>query len=137
MSYYEEEFEKLQEEFHEVIEHFPLFSEMIDEIYDKKIPVINEWLEKNDEYYLKKAISELKSLISYVKDMSTKISKEYDLFDEMAKTWEKTKLSNVSDDELKKINQDIDKANRLIVEHNLDSIMEANKIMRELLKKVK
>ena len=52
MNYYEKEFDKLQDEFHETIEHFPLFEEMIDNIYDKDIKEIEDLLLKDDEYYL-------------------------------------------------------------------------------------
>ena len=134
MDYYYKELEKLQEEFHEVIHNYPLFSEDIDEIEKKDIKEINELLDKNDEYYLKSAISKLKDLINYIKTTSESIKKEYDKFDKLAGTWEKVILSNIDDKELSKINNEVRKANELIRSHNLKDISEANKILERLIK---
>ena len=134
MDYYYKELEKLQEEFHEVMHNYPLFSEDIDEIEKKDIKEINELLDKNDEYYLKSAISKLKDLINYIKTTSESIKKEYDKFDKLAGTWEKVILSNIDDKELSKINNEVRKANELIRSHNLKDISEANKILERLIK---
>ena len=134
MDYYYKELEKLHEEFHEVMHNYPLFSEDIDEIEKKDIKEINELLDKNDEYYLKSAISKLKDLINYIKTTSESIKKEYDKFDKLAGTWEKVILSNISDKELSKINNEVRKANELIRSHNLKDISEANKILERLIK---
>ena len=136
MDYYYKEFEKLQDEFHEVIHHFPLFQEMIDDIFDKDIKEINELLEKNDEFYLKKAISKLEDLIKYIKDTSTSIDSEYQKFDKLAKIWE-SKTINVSNDVLDKLNDKIKRSNSLIQSHNLKDLREANKLLEEVLKYVK
>ena len=137
MDYYIKEFNDLQEEFHETLHKYPLFAETIDEIYEKDIKELNELLDKNDEYYLKKAISKLKDLINYVKDTSTSIKKEYSKFNKLANTWEKVRIVNVSEKELSAINHQIDKANELIGSHDLKDIIEANKIMESLLKDTK
>ena len=134
MDYYYKELEKLQEKFHEVMHNYPLFSEDIDEIEKKDIKEINELLDKNDEYYLKSAISKLKDLINYIKTTSESIKKEYDKFDKLAGTWEKVILSNIDDKELSKINNEVRKANELIRSHNLKDISEANKILERLIK---
>jgi len=133
MDYYYKEFLKLQDEFHEVMHHFPLFQEMIDKIYDNDIKEINDWLEKNDEFYLKKAISKLKDVISFVKDTSKEIDFEYEKFDTLASNWEKREFVNMSEDELDKINSQVNKANLLIKSHDIKDIKEANKIMEKLL----
>ena len=73
MDYYYHEFLELQKDFEKCLKDFPLFHEMIDEIYDNEIKEINELLEKNDEYYLKKAISKLQDVIDYIKKTSTNI----------------------------------------------------------------
>ena len=137
MDYYIEQFQKKQDEFHEVIEKYPLFSEMIDEIYDKQIKEINDLIEKNDEYYLKKAIRKLEDVIIYIKDTSTKINEAYEKFDLMAKEWEHLDLSNVGEKELELFNEQIKKANCLIMEHDIKSILEANRILNGILKKVR
>ena len=134
MDYYYKELEKLQEEFHEVMHDYPLFTETINHIEEYDIKEINELLEKNDEYYLKKAIDKLKSLISFIKNTSKKISNEYDKFDKLAGTWETIRLVNVDDKELSRINREIERANKLIKSHNLKDIEEANKILERLIK---
>ena len=134
MDYYYKEFEKLQEEFHEVTHHYLIFSEMIDEIEKKDIKEINELLSKNDEYYLKKAIDKLKRLISYIKSTSESIKGEYSKFDKLASTWENIKLINVDEKELSRINSEVRKANDLIKSHSLKDIEEANKILERLIK---
>ena len=133
MDYYYKEWEKLQEEFHEVMHEYPLFSEMIQDIEDKDIKELNELLEKNDEYYLKKAISKLKDLISYIKDTSLTIKSEFTKFDELALAWEKIQITNVSIEELNEINRLVRKANELIKRHSIKDIKEANKIMTTLI----
>ncbi len=134
MDYYIKEFNDLQKEFIETIKNYPLFHEMIDEIYDKDLKEINELLEKNDEYYLKDAINKLKKLIYYIKDTSEKITKEYEVFDKYSCEWEKIKFTNVDDKFLERINKKIQEANKYINHHNLADIKYANKIMYELLK---
>ena len=136
MNYYHEEYLKLQEEFHDVMHHYPLFKEMIDELYDKDIKEINELLDKNDEYYLKEAIKKLKDVINYIKTTNESINSEYQNFDKLAKTWEKMHI--VTDDEkyLDDINNKINKANILIKSHDIKEIHEANNIMEELIKEV-
>ncbi len=132
MDYYIHEFEKLQEDFHEVMHDYPLFKEDIDHIYDVDIKEINELLDKNDEYYLKEACNKLEDLISYVKDTSIAIKKEYDTFDKLANIWEKKEITNTDERHLNYLNSQVKKANELIKKHDLDSIREANKIMRRL-----
>lgn len=137
MDYYYNEFDKLQEEFHEVMHDYPLFQEMIDKIYDKDIKEINELLDKNDEFYLKKAISKLKDIIDYVKKTSKEIDKEYDKFDKLARTWDKIKFVNVEQSFLDNLNSKINKANELIKSHDLKDIIEANNIMEKIIKEVR
>ena len=134
MNYYEKEFEKLQEEFHEVMHNYPLFKEIIDEIEEKNIKEINELLEKNDEYYLKKAIDKLKDLIKFIKNTSTCIKNEYEKYNKLALIWEKIKIHDTSDIELAMINDRVNKANQLINSHEVKDLIEANKIMEVLIK---
>ena len=137
MDYYYNEFDKLQDEFHEVMHDYPLFQEMIDKIFDKDIKEINELLDKNDEFYLKKAISKLKDIIDYVKKTSKEIDNEYDKFDKLARTWEKIKFVNVEQSFLDNLNSKINKANELIKSHDLKDIIEANNIMEKIIKEVR
>ncbi len=137
MDYYYNEIDKLQDEFHEVMHDYPLFQEMIDKIFDKDIKEINELLDKNDEFYLKKAISKLKDIIDYVKKTSKEIDKEYDKFDKLARTWEKIKFVNVEQSFLDNLNSKINKANELIKSHDLKDIIEANNIMEKIIKEVR
>ena len=137
MNYYYKEFEKLQEELHEVMHEYPLFKEDIDEIENKRIKEINELLDKNDEFYFKKAIDKLKDLINFIKNTSTSINNEYKKFDKLASIWEKIELFDISENELAIINDKVNKANELINSHNLSDLSYANKIMEELINKYK
>ncbi len=134
MDYYYNELSKLQDEFHEVIHDYPLFSETLNDIENHQLVEINELLEKNDEFYLKKAIEKLKDLISYIKNTSDTIKKQYDIFDKLAKEWEKVELNCVDDSELNQINDEINKANELIKSHDIKDLEMANQIMEKLLK---
>lgn len=134
---YYRDFEKLQEEFHENMHDYPLFQEMIDEIYDKDIEEINSLLEKNDEYYLKKAIKKLENVNDYIKNTSREIDKLYSEYDQYAKYWNEIGLLNVSDSILNDMNSRLKKANELINCHNIGDIKEANRIMSSLIKEAK
>lgn len=134
MDYYYKELSKLQEEFHDVMHNYPLFSEDIDLIEERDIKEINELLDKNDEFYLKKAISKLKDLIKYIKETSESIKNEYNKFDKLAGVWEKTELVDYDNKKLEVINNNVTKANKLIKSHNIKDLVEANKIMEELIK---
>ena len=134
MDYYYKELSKLQEEFHDVMQNYPLFSEDIDLIEERDIKEINELLDKNDEFYLKKAISKLKDLIKYIKETSESIKNEYNKFDKLAGVWEKTELVDYDNKKLEVINNNVTKANKLIKSHNIKDLVEANKIMEELIK---
>lgn len=137
MDYYYQEFENLQKDFHDALHDFPLFKETLDDIYEKDIKEINEYLDKNDEFYLKKAIDKLKDLIKYIKDTSTNIDKEYEKFDKLARIWEKSEIKTTDEKIIYKINDKIKKANELIKSHDLKDIKYANKIMEEILKDIK
>ena len=137
MDYYYNEFSKLQEEFHDVMHDYPLFSETIKDIEEKDIKEINELLDKNDEFYLKKAISKLKDLIKYIKDTSDSIRLEYDKFDKLARTWEKIEFTNIEEKDLDNINNQVKKANELIKSHDLKDLIEANRILNNLIKQSK
>ncbi len=133
MYYYNKEWEKLQNEFHEVMHEYPLFTETINDIEEKNIKEINELLDKNDEFYLKKAISKLEDLIKFVKEISTGIKEEYDKFDKLASIWKKITIVNTDEKELEIINNNVKKANELIKSHELKDLKEANKIMEKLI----
>lgn len=134
MDYYYKEFEKLQEEFHETMHHYPIFFEMIQKIQERDIKEINELLDKNDEFYLKQANSKLKSLIEYIKKTNESITREYNKFDKLASEWEKITIVNASERELDRINNQVRKSNELIKSHHLKDIEEANKILETLIK---
>ncbi len=134
MDYYYKEFDKLKEEFHEVMHDYPLFSETIRDIEEKDIKEINELINKNDEYYLKQANRKLSDLIDFINNTSTSIKEEYQKFDKLASIWEKVKITNVDDNELDAINSKVNEANRLINSHELKDLKEANNILERLIK---
>ena len=43
--------EELQDKLHENLHDYPLFQEILDDIYDKRIPEIEKLLYKNEEFY--------------------------------------------------------------------------------------
>ena len=133
MDYYEKEFLKLEEEFHEVMHDYSLFQEDIDTC-EKEIQEINDLLEKNDEFYLKKAIDKLKDLIKFVKNTSTSIQNEYERFDKLASIWDEIRIIDGDEKKVQDINNQVMKANKLIRSHSIIDLKEANKIMEELIK---
>lgn len=134
---YHKDFEKLQERFHEYMHKYPLFEEMVDEIYEKDIKEIHEFLDKNDEYYLKKAIKKLENVNDYIKNTSLEIEKLYNEYDKYARIWNELSPLNVSNDILDVMNEKIKKANELIKKTNIKDIKEANKIIASLIKEAK
>lgn len=134
MDYYYNEFSKLKNDFYDVIRDYPLFLEMVRDIEDKDIKEINELLDKNDEYYLKKAIDKLERLIDYVKDTSKTIQKEYEKFDKLAREWEKIEIVDATEKDLKTINDKVKKTNTLINKHTINDLKQANEIMHNLIK---
>lgn len=134
---YYKDFEKLQERFQEYMHKYPLFQEMIDKIYDEDIEEIHELLEKNDEYYLKKAITKLDDLNDYIKETSEEISRQYKKYDCYAKEWNEFGPLNIDEDSLLDLNQRLKKANNLINSHNLKDLKDANSIMNNLIKEAR
>ncbi len=137
MDYYYHELEDIKKDFYDTLHDYPLFQEDVDEIFEHDIKEVNDLLDKNDEFYLKKAIRKLKDLIDYIKETNKEIKKEYALFDKYAKEWENSYIDSISQEELTKINSEISKANELIKSHSLKDICEANKKMENVLKRIK
>ncbi len=131
MDYYIKEFEELKKDFEEYLKKYPLFSEMINDIFDKDIKEINELLEKNDLFYLKKAISKMKDLNKFIKDTSLDIDKQYEIFNDLCTKLDKI---NIKNQDIDKVNQMINKANTLIKSHDIKNLHEANKILEKIIK---
>ena len=132
MDYYYKEFEELIKDFKEYLKKYPLFSEMIDDIFEIDIKEINELLEKNDLFYLKKAISKMKDLNKYIKDTSEDIDKQYEKYNDLCNKLNKIKINHNQD--LDKINNNITKANNLIKRNKIEELYEANKILEKIMK---
>lgn len=131
MDYYIKEFEELKKDFREYLKKYPLFQEMIDDIFDIDIKEINELLEKNDLFYLKKAINKMKDLNNYIKDTSLDIDKQYNKFNELCNILDKI---NITNQDIDKVNNNINKANNLIKSHNIKDLHEANQILEKIIK---
>ncbi len=131
MDYYIKEFEELKKDFHEYLKKYPLFQEIIDDIFDIDIKEINELLEKNDLFYLKKAIGKMKDLIKYIKDTSLDIDKQYNKFNDLCNILDKI---NITNQDIDKVNNNINKANILIKSHNVKDLHEANQILEKIIK---
>lgn len=132
-----DDFNKKQEELHEVMENYPLFQEDIDHIYDVDIKEINDLLDKNDEYYLKKAIDKIDYLIAYIKDKSIEIEKLYQEFDKYAKEWENISFVNIPKKELNDYNSRIEKVNKYIKSHKIKDIKYAVSEIEKIIKEAK
>lgn len=118
-----EDFTKLQEEFHETIENYPLFEEDITRIFDKDIKDIEDLLDKNDEYYIKKAYSKLEDVIKYIKDTSTDIKTLYRKYDTLVEKWEHINLTkDCPKEKIEYANKLMMESNKLIKEKNINSI---------------
>ena len=132
------EFEKKQEEFHEVIEKHPLLIDDLNKIFDEDIEEIGKLLDKDDEYYLKKAIKNLTYLIEDVKEISTKTKKAFKRYEELTKIWGSIEINDkITEKTLNKLNDNVAMANELITGTNLKSAEEAVIIFEKTIKELK
>ena len=129
--------EELQDKLHDNLHEYPLFQEILDDIYDKKIPEIEKLLYKNEEFYYKEAINKLIKLNDYIVDTSKDIEKQYKLYDKQAIEWNKYNYINADQSIVDLMNEKSRKANKLINSHKVTDLHEANKIMHELIEKAK
>ena len=135
--YYINKFRKQEENFHETLEKFPIFIEDILKIEENDLKEINDLLEKNNDFYLKKAISKMDDLINYIKNRNIRINKEYQEFDKLTNIWNKLEIKSKDDKYINNLNYRIQEANMLIKSHDLNDLISANKIMQDVLKEVK
>lgn len=132
------DFEKLQEEFHETVEDYPMLEEDINRIFEKDIVEINELLDKNDEYYLKKAIRKLEDLIEYIEKTSDEIKDLYKEYETLTDIWNKLEINQeISEKVLDKINKQVTEANELIVAKNYQDVKKAIKLFQNAVKELK
>ena len=129
--------EELQDMIHENLHEYPLFQEMLDEIYDKKFPEIEKLLIKNEDFYIREAIKKLDKLNDYIVNTSKEIDKQYQIFDKQAEEWNKYTYINADQDIVNQMNERSRKANKLINSHKLEDLREANSIMKDLVYKAK
>ena len=135
--YYINKFRKQEENFHETLEKYPIFMEDILKIEENDLKEINDLLEKNNDFYLKKAISKMDDLINYIKNRNIRINKEYQEFDKLTNIWNKLEIKSRDDKYIDNLNYRIQEANMLIKSHDLNDLISANKIMQDVLKEVK
>ena len=129
--------EELKKMIHENLHEYPLFQEDLDEIYNKKFPEIEKLLIKNEEFYIREAITKLDKLNDYIVSTSKEVDKQYDTFDKLARDWNKYTYIDADEEIVARMNELSAKANRLISSHKLDDLREANRIMRDLISKAK
>jgi len=138
MDSFVDEFNKLQEEFHETIENYPILEDDFSEIYDNDIKEIEELIDRNDEYYLKKAISKLEDLIKKIKEMSKDIEKLFDKYDLLTKTWNDLEIKReINQTLLDKINNQVKKSHELIIKKNFKDVNEAYKLLSRAIEELK
>ena len=132
------EFNQLQEEFHETIENYPILEDDFNNIFDRDIKEIEELIDKNDEYYLKKANSKLEDLIVYVKEMSEDIKDIFNKYDSLTKIWNNLEVKKeISQSILDNINKQVKLSNELIIRKNYSDIKEAYKLLNKSVKELK
>ena len=132
------DFNELQEEFHETIENYPILEDDFNDIFNYDIKEIEELLDKNDEYYLKKAISKLEDLIKYIKEMSEDIQDIFNKYDSLTKIWNELEIKKeISSNTLDKINKQVKLSNELINRKNYKDIKEAYKLLNKAVKELK
>ena len=129
--------EELEKKLHENLHEYSLFQEILDDIYDKRIPEIDKLLCKNEEFYIKEAINKLVKLNDYIKETSKDIDKQYKLYDKQAIEWNKYTYINAEKIIVDSMNEKSKKANKLINSHRVSDLHEANKIMHDLINKAK
>lgn len=129
--------EELEKKLHENLHDYPLFQEILDDIYDKRIPEIDKLLCKNEEFYIREAINKLVKLNDYIKETSKDIDKQYKLYDKQAIEWNKYTYINADKYIVDDLNEQSRKANKLINSHRVSDLHEANKIMHDLINKAK
>lgn len=133
-----DEFNKLQEDFHETIEEYPILEEDFDKIFDDDIKEIEELVDKNDEYYLKKACSKLLDIIKKIKEMSQDIKDIFDKYDSLTKKWNEIEIdASIDPMLLDKVNKQVKKSNQLITSKNYKDVKEAYKLLSESIKELK
>ena len=132
------DFNKLQEEFHETIENYPILEEDFNKIFDNDIKEIEELIDRDDEYYLKKAISKLEDLIKEIKVMSKDIKSIFDKYDSLTKTWNELEIKReISQTLLDKINNQVKKSHELITKKNFKDVKEAYKLLNKSIEELK
>lgn len=132
------DFEEANNKLHDVMHDYPLFKEDIDYIMEHDIKDINDLLERNDEYYLKKAIKQLNKLSDDLKTRSLLIDNLYDEFDKEVQKWNDGHLNRgISNSELDDINSYINKANDLINNHSVEDIKKAVELIKKANEKLK
>ena len=129
--------DELEDKIHENLHDYPLFKEMLDDIYDKRFPEIEKLLIKNEEFYIREAIKKLNKLNDYIVNTSKEIDKQYKLFDKQAIEWNKYIYIDADQSIIDDMNDKSKKANKLINSHKLEDLIEANKIMKDLIYKAK
>ena len=132
-----ERINELEKKIHENLHDYPLFKEILDDIYDKRIPEIDKLLIKNEEFYYREAIKKLINLNDYIVETSKDIDKQFKLYDKQATEWNKYVYINADRSIVEDMNEKSKEANRLINSHKVSDLHEANKIMHELINKAK
>ena len=134
---YYQDFLKLSDDFHDNMKNYPLFENMLDDM-DKDLDEINELLEKNDLFYLKKAIDKLEIINKFIVDTSKEITQIYHDYNDKSNEWSKLTIKEkTSKDLIDKANDYILKANSLIKEKDLNKIRRALTYLEDAIKLLK
>lgn len=132
------EFNYLQEEFHQTVHDYPILEEDFNNIFENDIKEIEELLDKNDEYYLKKANSKLEDLIKFIEEMSIDVKDIFEKYDSLTKEWNSLEIKKEIDSrKLSQINKQVQKSNELINRKNYHDVKDAYKILNNAVKELK
>ena len=132
------DFDKLQEEFHETIENYPILEDDFNKMFDNDIKEIEELIDCNDEYYLKKANSKLETMIKEIKKMSKDIKDIFDKYNSLTIIWNNLQIeSEISEKVLNRINKQVKTSYELITKKNYKDVEEAYKLLSKSIEELK
>lgn len=132
------EFNKKIEDFQYYMDKYPLLHKDIHFIYEKKIKEIEDLVDKNDEYYIKKAIKEIDNLNDFIKDRSTKTNDIFKEFEKLSDEWESIQIKdNIEKTIINKLNNNMKKSYELIKSEDFEDIVKAIELFRKTIKELK
>lgn len=126
-----------QKELDDAFDNYPVFNEKLKSIEKYELKTINEYVNQDDTYSLKKAINLIDDLIKDIISTSLGIDECYKEYDSLSREWSKINELDTSQEEVDKINEKLHECNELIQSHELDDLKDACSGLRSLIKEAK